>query len=328
MALSQSTDFTMTARDLVKHALRKLGVVKGDTPVVRREHLDPALDELNLMLKHWQNLGLMLWKMVELKVVLIKHKNRYEFGGNATNIYSMKKRSHAFAAAVSTDTTIDVKGTTSDFANTDSIDIHLNDGTIHSTTINGAPAGIAGGVRLTLTDALDAGMDSGAQVETWQVETRLPIRITEAVRRENVSTTKDTNDIEIAILTRQEWTTENDKRNDGAPDSIWFEKLRDDAYLHISPESDSTDRELRLQAHMPLDDIDSPTNNVDVPNRYLHTVVYQLASLLADSYDNLDPNRVVRVIARAEQLLEETRDSETEYDVSLHFQPDTYWYDE
>lgn len=60
MALSDSTDYSLTAREVVYDALRRAGISDiSETP--RGEDASVALTQLELMLKHWQLNGPSLW---------------------------------------------------------------------------------------------------------------------------------------------------------------------------------------------------------------------------------------------------------------------------
>lgn len=320
MALSGSTDYNITAYELVKQALRKCGIEKGDPAVVKRAVLDPAIQELNLLLKEWRNrAGIQLWKMRELKVVLSKYRQRYELGSSTTDVYKFKKRTHTIAASSSAGTTIDVAGSTSDYASGDPIDIRTSSNTIHRTTVSGSPSAISGGVRLTLTTALTADVASGAQVETWTLETRVPLRITDVVRVEDPDGSPSRTS--GWTVSRNEMFTEYSPMSEGATNRVWLERTVSNPALHVSMATDSTDRELRLMAQMPLDDIDDPTNSIDVLPEYLNALVYALASHLADNYPEITNEKRILLAQRAEAKLREAEAADDEHDTSMYIVP-------
>lgn len=329
MALSGSTDFTLTAEKITRRALAKLKKVGADAPVVLRAMQDPALEELNLVLKQLSTVcPIHLWKLTELKVLLVKHRNRYEFGADADQVYRRKARTHSIASAVSGATTINVDGSTSDYATTDtSIDIHLSDGTVHTTTISNV-ASVSGGATLTLATALDADMDSGAQIETYVLDTRVPLRITEAYRVEDPDGITPSVS-PVTIMARKDMFELGARRVDGNVYAVHYERQLNTAgspvgFLNIVHESDTTDRELRLFAQMPVDDVDNITDNVDIKPEHLNALIYMLADQLLDSFDELDEVTLTRIPARANALWQALIASDDELDASVYFAPDNY----
>ncbi len=69
MATSGSTDFSLTAREVITFALRKLRVIGGNGEAPSNDQATDAMRELNLMLKGWQKYP-SLWRMTEGSVTL------------------------------------------------------------------------------------------------------------------------------------------------------------------------------------------------------------------------------------------------------------------
>lgn len=332
MAIATTTTYSMTAEQVIKAALRKLKRLSGDVPILTRSDANVALEELNILLKSLSTLcPSHVWKEVELKVAMVKHRTRYEFGTTADKIYSAKTRAHSIASAVSAATTIDVSGSTSDYATTDSsIDIHLNDGTLHTTTITNV-ASISGGVRLTLTTALDGALDNGAQIETYALDTRVPLRILSGFRVDSPGGLNPTQN-EMEIEGRLGFSQYGSVRSDGVTYALRYERVLSSAgvpasYLHVKSESDTADRELRLVAAMPVYGVDALTDHVDIKPEHLNTLVYNLASQLLDNYDGLSEVTVGRIPAVAQKLLRALADSDVDSDGVVRFMPDVESYD-
>lgn len=75
MATSGSTDFTMTAEDVIVFALKKLRVLAtGETPDA--EQGEDAMQALTLMLKSWQKYE-SLWRLTEGSVTLVANTVNY-----------------------------------------------------------------------------------------------------------------------------------------------------------------------------------------------------------------------------------------------------------
>lgn len=304
MALSGSTDYTLTAEQFVRHALRKLKVIKGDQPKAKKEHLDVGLVDLNLLLKSLPNVASLIWKATPVKLSLVEHKNTYRLGSYANIFYSQKFVTHAIAAAVSGATTVYVAGATTDLANGDSIEFYLNDGTIHSTTISSAISSTSGGVTFTITDALDADLDIRGQVVAWQSEARIPLAISRPVYRDETSTVGQI-DIPMQVYSQAEYQDLPDKRGDGSPLVLYYDRQQNGAFIHIWPEPKDADNTVRAIAHMPLDDIDSSSDNIDIRQEMLNGLVYALAAQIGDSLDGIDPATLAVVNQKASIFMDQ-----------------------
>lgn len=76
MALSGSTDFNLTAREVITFALQKLNV-KDRGGTLKPADAEAARIQLNLMLKSWQVHGPHLWKKAEASVTLVAGVQSY-----------------------------------------------------------------------------------------------------------------------------------------------------------------------------------------------------------------------------------------------------------
>lgn len=87
MTVSGSTDFSVSANDMVILARRKAGVHADEEPLENVD-LQSGLQALNMMLKAWQADGVMCWTYAELTLTLIQGTVSYVFGsgGSVTTI--------------------------------------------------------------------------------------------------------------------------------------------------------------------------------------------------------------------------------------------------
>ena len=79
MALSGSTNFNMTAGDVVIKALKQCGIgLNSETPTA--QEINDALEDLNILIKAWSRKGLKLWLMGNESLTLTAAKNNYTLG--------------------------------------------------------------------------------------------------------------------------------------------------------------------------------------------------------------------------------------------------------
>jgi len=76
MATSNSTNFNMTAQQVVTFALRKIGIL-NPRETARATDMATGIEDLNLMLKSWQVSGPNLWRMTEGSVALTSTTQYY-----------------------------------------------------------------------------------------------------------------------------------------------------------------------------------------------------------------------------------------------------------
>lgn len=79
MAVSGSTDFSLTANDVVVIALELLGTRAEEEPLTQIE-LDRGLRHMNMMLKGWEADGIMTWLKTEGALTLVQGTASYTFG--------------------------------------------------------------------------------------------------------------------------------------------------------------------------------------------------------------------------------------------------------
>lgn len=79
MTVSSSTDFSLSASDVIVAARRKLGI-QAQEETLEAADLDDGLKTLNMMLKAWQADGVMCWTSSELTFVLAQADTNVTFG--------------------------------------------------------------------------------------------------------------------------------------------------------------------------------------------------------------------------------------------------------
>lgn len=90
MALSSSTDFNLTARQVIGFALKKLRVIaESETPSAGQA--EDAKTELNLMLKGWQKHE-NLWRLTEGSITLVANDYDYNLSPQPHRVVSARYR--------------------------------------------------------------------------------------------------------------------------------------------------------------------------------------------------------------------------------------------
>lgn len=323
MATSGVTSVSYTANDIIKLAYQEIGAINNDTPVVPRHLSDLALTRLNMLVAMWQSSrGLRLWKEASVKLITVPHRHTYSFGSEADSFIKLSKETAAIASASASDSTIDVKGVIGDYADGDTIVIHFSNGNIQTTTVNGAPSGIAGGVRLTLTDVLASDLSLAGQVETWKSYTGIPLRVVRAYRLDSPDSTTAERRTEIDVWGRNKWHQQNNHLQDGAPYAVYFDRKLNAASIKIWTESAEAD--VLLRVHEPQELFTSLDDNPDMQPEWYLALVYNLAVLLSGR--DMEPYRRNAMRKDAEMYLEAAEEHDEQLD-HLNITADTSDYD-
>ena len=277
MATSGSIDFGATRDDIITEALTQLGVLDiGGSPSTA--DLSECSRTLNMMLKNWQADGVNMHARQKTYLFLDKDTNEYLLGSTAKYSSAINQTTIS-AAAVATDTTVDLTDTTN--AADDSTHIlQLDSGDNEFLTQSGAVAGS------TMTFDAPAGGLSGPAASgnviyhyaSTEAANR-PMKILEAVRR-----TKNGIDTPLEVISLEEYSSLSDKTSDGTVTSLYYNPEKTFTRLLTWPEpSDPTDY-LVLWVQRTLDDLDAASDDVDYPQEWFWPISLGLALAVSTKY--------------------------------------------
>lgn len=314
MATSGSTDYIVTADDIITDALKVTTVLKVGQ-AASTDQITDGLRLLNLLAKHWQTDGLQLWARKRATILLELNKNTYNLGSTGDHATASYTETAMKVAGAATDSTIDVDSITG-LTSGDYIGIELDDGTIHWTTINGAPAGDT----VTITTALPSAAAIDKAVYAYTTKIGRPLRILEMWRRDSSDS-----DIPVNVQSLEEYATQNSKTEDGKIVSVTYDPQLTNGKLYVWPEADNVTDSLEFWYHRPFEDFDASTDNPDFPQEWYLALVYGLAALFCDVYANeIEIIPASRVNKKAKEFKKEVMDFSVE-DTSWFFHPE--WQD-
>jgi len=297
MTTSGSTDFNRTRNELLNGALRLIGK-SGRGKTASAADISDADEALELMVKSWQATpGFQLWKLKQATLFVVKGTSSYSFpGANCTHAYvetTMK------VAGSATDSTVDVNSitgmTTGDF-----IGIELDGGTVQWTTINGAPSGDT----VTLTTALTGASAADKVVYAYTTKIIRPLRVVDARR-------KDTSDVPIEVVTRNEYYELPNKSDSGLVNQVYYDPQLTTGALNIWPVGSTVTDKIEIDLMLPIEDFDSSNIDPDFPQEWLRALKWNLASDLGPEY-GLDLRRQSYIDKRASKMLEDVSDFDSE----------------
>lgn len=328
MAFSGSRDYTesYTAASIIERALKHLGILDASESVPTAEQTD-ALEQLNLLIKEWggQDAGVWVRETGHLFLTDPGTSTFYTLGtGGTAKFTSLYYTTTLSAAASSGAATVTVTDDTN-ISDTDIILVQMDDGTLHATTVSGAPAANV----VTLADVTDDDAASGNIVYSWPTTsniTHMMANLVFAARRQTDTDNAATNagymegiDSPIEIIGEQQYRFLSSKFNTGIPTHIYHERRTLNPKIHVWPTGGNTPyHSIVIQFQTFLQDLDATDNNIDIPPQGVNALTWCLAAELAPEY-GIPTEEQLMVTSRAERKREDFFDSVVE-DASLIFE--------
>jgi hypothetical protein len=312
MATSGTSTFSRNRDQLISAALRKINAFEsGETP--DSAAVTEASDALNVMVKHWQGSGIHIWRTEEAILFPQLGQSRYVLG--ATDHATESHVETALTSAAVDGALTVVLDSVTGVASTYNIGIQLDDGSIHWTTVNGAPAGST----VTLAAALTDSAALGNRVLAYQTKLVRPLKILSA-RRYNFDSAIET---PLEEMDRIEYQEMPNKTAAGAVTGFFYDRrggANSTGLIYFWPQPANVDEAIKMTVARPIEDFSAAGNDADLPQEWIRAIEWGLADELADEYDVPEPKRT-RIERRAAQYLAEANWSEKEL-VSIEFVPD------
>lgn len=312
MSTSGTATFARNRDQLIGAALSKINAFEqGETPDAAA--VSEASTALNTMVKHWQGNGIQIYKTVEAILFPQVAQVRYSLGLTSTDHATESWTETSLAvAALNGAATISVASATG-IATTYKIGVELDSGTMHWTTVNGAPAGVV----VTLTAVLAGAAALGNRVIVYQTNLVRPLKILSA-RSYNFDSALDT---PIEEMGRVEYQEMPNKTSSGAINQFYYDRRENTlGYLYLWQAPATVDDAVKMTVAKPIEDFNVAGNDADLPQEWIRAIVWGLADELADDYDVPEPKRT-RIERRAAQYLSEANWWEREL-LDIQFVPD------
>ena len=282
MATSGSYNFAVTRDDILKFGLRKIGALKrGQTPSA--EDISEAAFALNLIIKQWQGRSdgapsIKMWLRKRIVLFLQDNQNKYSISSSSSDHCAAEDdllettTTVAAASGASTLTLSSVTGA----ADTYYIGLYQDNGIIHWTTINGAPAGLV----VTLTDVTTYGAAAGNKVYVYSTKVQPPLHLlTQYYRNENGD------DWPMSKMSLEEYDLLPDKDVQSTPTGIYYEKQLSAGVVYLDAAAEDARDQIRMTVHYPAQDVDATSDNLDFPDVWLRPLGYMVALDLAPEHD-------------------------------------------
>ena len=310
MTTSGSVDHSVSRDNLIYDALSIAGATgPEDTPVA--SWVTHAARQLNNVFKAWEGLGVSLWARKTGYILPVSGTNQTlagAGGGAFTNSYTQTTLS---ADASSGASTIEVTSATGISAS-DYIGVELDDGSMHWTTVNGAPSGTT----VTLTAVLTDDATSGDYVYVYTTKAPRPIHLLQAWVHDQTGDT----DTPIEVEPKAIYDDMGSKSTEGSPTQITYDPQLTNGVFFFYPRFSDGREVIGVVYQRPFEDFDASTDTPDCPQNWYDALMMALAVRLAPVYGMPAPDRQI-LRQEAKDALQMALDSEPE-DGSLTIIPD------
>ena len=287
MSTSGTTTFNRTRNELIKGAMRVLGVLaSGETPSA--SEIEEGAEALNLMVKGWIVDGAHLWTQTQATLFCAAGQRYYDLpGANATKTYT---ETAVATAGIAIDTSLIVDSIVG-ISNGDFIGILLDDNTIHWTTVNGVPAGST----VVIAAGLPSGSTIGKHVYAYTTKIERPLRIYN-LRRQDLSG----NEIPFSdVLSRNSYLSLPNKHARATPIQGWYEPQLTTGQLYLWPVPLDATHRVTFTYERLIEDFVNIGDNADFPQEWLNALKWNLAVEIAIEY-GIQPSAFV--LAKALEL--------------------------
>ena len=312
MATSGSTNFQVTALDIINAMFSKIGVKRAEQ-ALQPEEVQDGLDTLNLMVKAWQGQGLHLWTREEGVLFLDVGKTDYLIGptgDEATNLDDFISTTTTTAEAALA-TVIEVTSTTGMLA-ADNVGIQLDDATRHWTTI----VSVDSSTQITITTGIPSVAALGNSVFTFTTFIERPLRVTSFRRK----TFNEDNEIQVESWSRSEYFNQVNKESQGTVVNAYYSPLLGNGRMYVWQTASSVNDFVRFSFERNIEDFDITSNNPDFPIEWAETIIWNGSARLGVDY-NIPAGKLQLITANANAMLDNLLGFDEEFE-SINLQPD------
>lgn len=298
MATSGTYTHSRNRDQLLTRALRLCGAIGQGETSFDSSMLNEAAEALNAMVKHWQATGIHIWRTVEATLFLQSDQVRYELAStssdHATESFTQTTIATAAADAASSIVVSSATGFTVGYY----VGVIVDDGTMHWTTVSSVSSTTIG-----LTSALDDSAAAGNIVIVYQTKLVRPLKVLSA-RRHNFDSAIDT---PVDEFDREEYQDLPNKTANGVVNGYFYDRrggANSTGYLYTWQPSDPIVDCLKMTVARPIQDFSAASDDADLPQEWIETIVWNLAANLGMEYDTPEPKQS-RNERKAAQLLAE-----------------------
>lgn len=313
MTTSNSANFSLSRDDIIRAALEELGEAAEGEPIPTVRLTAVAL-RFNSWIKSLMANGAKLWAMKQATLFLTVGTASYSLGATGTHCTNDYVQTTLSADEALGATVLDLTAFAGMSAS-DNIGIVLDDGSIHWTTISGAP-----GATTTIATGLASAAASGNTVFTYTTKINRPQRIdTDSAFWHSVAG----QDTPVKMISRTEYAQLANKTASGKIVQAFYNPQLVNGELSVWPTPDSSDDVLRFWYERIVEDFDASTDTPDFAIEWGEALILGLASIMSRS-SVLPLNERIDLQNSADKALYIAMSYDRE-NTSTFFQPGMEW---
>lgn len=269
MAVSGSSNFTATRNQIIRQAALDVKAISAGATMSAEMMSDFAF-RMNAMVKDWNASGIHVWTLEEATLFPQPGQVAYTLGPGSTDHCTMTYVKTALAATYAAGATVLSVDLDDGILDGDHIGVVLDSGSIHWSTVSGAPAGNV----VTITDGLASAASDDRYVYTYTSDIDSPLDIA-AARRYEVRAARDT---EINFIERLDYRSLPNKTQRGMVNQWFYDNRRDSGILSLYYAPQTVDYLINFTWQRAIQDFDAAGDNPDLPQEWISTLISGLAN--------------------------------------------------
>lgn len=119
-------------------------------------------------------------------------------------------------------------------------------------------------------------------------------------------------DLPVSAFSRDVYSTLNDKYVTSSPSTNYLIEKKTLPTITLWPVPDGAYNHLTMWVHRQIQDVGALTNELEIPNRWLEAVIWQLAFRLSVELPGIDPSRITMLAQMSDKYLIEAEKDETD----------------
>lgn len=284
MAVSGSQNFKSNRDEIIIDALTLLGVY-GVGRTVSADDMTVCKRALNKMIKKWSADGLHLWCKEEGVLYFTQYQAKYSLGNAVTDAMVTSAddeiTTQLNGALALNDTAVTVDSTAGMTVG-DNVGIILSDNSLYWTTILTIPTSTT----LTLTAGVTGEASNNAIVFTFTNRIYKPLRVLSSRLVNGIDSGATTTKTEVLMnsVSYQDYFEMPSKTSNGTPNEFHYNPrlLNGNMYIWLRPNDCNYRAEFTYERV--IDDLDTATDDFDLPAEWEEPVTWQLAVRIAPAF--------------------------------------------
>lgn len=282
---------------IIDTAIRRTGFsVELQTP----ETIEISKNNLYLILSSLPNTGINLWCLEEQFVTLQEGKAMYQMPNGTIDISNSNYRRMTYVSGIDTIGTIDYK---TQFSSSTPVKM------IYIDTLNTSVIISVSNDDITYTNITTKTIN---EQQSWysldNINSTLYVKVTGTLAIAEVKYVSSYTDVPIYRLNKDDYLALTNKQLAGTPLQFWFNRQINPVLITWPVcDNNSSNNVLQVLKQRQIGDIGSLTSAIDIPERWLESICWQLARNLCFELPNIDPNKTNMCMQMAQNTLIDVR---------------------